>query len=340
MWYGHAETTMWKQPDLPDGFGERMLQLGLAQTYDGSGWCFVESSVSAGVKRSDRRLDLGLRNKLALSTAYSGEAWNPEYRLDLVCAARRPPPMAPEGIVEELRGKKFTSNADVEVVAGLYRSYFEGIRSTATRLQFAGLRWGDAEVVQLAAVLPQFTRVTRLDLMDNEIGPTGARALAPRVAHGPLRTLNLLCNRLDVKSATLLAAVAKHRGIALCGFTLDDTNVVLEGGSGFWSTRCLMPPDAILLASDLSQPSITGSLTNLSLTSNEEMGGDSKVHGLLMSLDGAKVLAAAIAANTSLTRLDISYTGLWHGSTGLQLIRDAWTETGRDRTNLIDRQCR
>ena len=38
MWYGHAETTTWMQPDLPTGFGERMLALGLAETYDDSGW--------------------------------------------------------------------------------------------------------------------------------------------------------------------------------------------------------------------------------------------------------------------------------------------------------------
>ena len=31
---------MWMQPDLPEGFGERMAALGLAQTYEESGWCF------------------------------------------------------------------------------------------------------------------------------------------------------------------------------------------------------------------------------------------------------------------------------------------------------------
>ena len=46
IWYGHAETVMWMQPELPEGFGERMAELGLAETYETSGWCFVESSVS------------------------------------------------------------------------------------------------------------------------------------------------------------------------------------------------------------------------------------------------------------------------------------------------------
>ena len=44
LWYGHAETVMWMQPDLPEGFGERMAALGLAQTYEESGWCFSPRS--------------------------------------------------------------------------------------------------------------------------------------------------------------------------------------------------------------------------------------------------------------------------------------------------------
>ena len=37
MWYGHAATVMWMQPDLPEGFGERMAAIGLAETYEASG---------------------------------------------------------------------------------------------------------------------------------------------------------------------------------------------------------------------------------------------------------------------------------------------------------------
>ena len=258
MWYGHVETTIWMQPDLPDGFGERMLQLDLAQTYDTSGWCYVESSMSAGIKRGDRRLNLGLRTERALSQAYGGDAWTPEYRLDFVCTARRPPPMAPEAVAEELRngGKKFTSNADVEVVAELYRSYFEGISSTATHLDFAGLRWADPEVTQLAAVLPRFTSAARLDLAENLVGPDGAAALAPALADSLLTSVNVLCNQLDRKSAKMLAAVAKQKGFSLCGIEPEDTTANFESHS-------LTPADAILLASDLSQARVTGSLTKL-----------------------------------------------------------------------------
>ena len=181
MWYGHEATVVWMQPDLPQGFGERMAEMGLAQTYEASGWCFVESSVSAGVKLNDRRLNLGLRTDRALGNAYGGSTpWVSEARLDQVCAARRPPPMPPEGVADTLRGggKKFTNSADVEVVVELYRSYFEGVASTATQLIFGKLGWGDLEALQLAHVLPRYGRVTSLDLSENQIGASGASDLA------------------------------------------------------------------------------------------------------------------------------------------------------------------
>ena len=39
IWYGHRESVMWMQSKLPEGFEERMRSLGLAETYDNSGWC-------------------------------------------------------------------------------------------------------------------------------------------------------------------------------------------------------------------------------------------------------------------------------------------------------------
>ena len=44
VWYGHAHALTWVQRDLPDGF--------VGTTYDGSGWCFVEASLSAALSSS------------------------------------------------------------------------------------------------------------------------------------------------------------------------------------------------------------------------------------------------------------------------------------------------
>ena len=73
--------------------------------------------------------------------------------------------MSPESVGAQLRSgtKKFTNSADVEVVAELYRSYFEGVTSTATSLVFAELKWSDSEVEELALLLPRFVSVTKIE---------------------------------------------------------------------------------------------------------------------------------------------------------------------------------
>ena len=54
----------------------------------------------------------------------------------------------------------------------------------------------------------------------------------------------------------MLAEVAKQKGISLCGIQRDQTTADFSN----WN---LEPPDAILLASDLSQAGVTGSLTEM-----------------------------------------------------------------------------
>ena len=178
IWYGHAETVMWMQPDLPDGFGERMAGLGLAETYEGSGWCFVESSVSAGVKHGDRRLNLSLRTERAMGCAYGNDFIVTRNCLNRVCSAQRPPPRDPEWVAQELRtAKKFTGKGDVPVVEAMYRDYFEGVASTAIVLNFSELQWGDAEAATLALVLSHYACIVTLDLSRNQIGIDGAQHL-------------------------------------------------------------------------------------------------------------------------------------------------------------------
>jgi hypothetical protein len=74
--------------------------------------------------------------------------------------------------------------------------------------------------------------------------------------NGSLTVTNLLGNRLDAESAKMLAEVAKQKGISLCGIPRDQT-------IADFSKQNLKPPDAILLASDLSQAVVTGALTEV-----------------------------------------------------------------------------
>ena len=88
------------------------------------------------------------------------------------------------------------------------------------------------------------------------IGPAGVQLIAEALrtsVTGALTVTNLLGNQLDAESANLLAEVAKQKGISLCGIQRDQT-------TADFSEWCLKPPDAILLASDLSQAVVTGAL--------------------------------------------------------------------------------
>jgi hypothetical protein len=85
----------------------------------------------------------------------------------------------------------------------------------------------------------------------------GITAIADALrVNGGLTVTNLLGNRLNKKSAKMLAEVAKQKGISLCGIRRDQT-------TADFSKQNLKPPDAILLASDLSQAVVTGALTEV-----------------------------------------------------------------------------
>ena len=85
----------------------------------------------------------------------------------------------------------------------------------------------------------------------------GINAIADALrANGGLTVANLLGNQLDAESAKKLAEVAKQKGISLCGIRRGQT-------TADFSRKDLEPPDAILLASDLSQAVVTGALTTI-----------------------------------------------------------------------------
>ena len=175
VWYGHETTVCWMQTELPPGF---RFDEGIAQTYDESGWCFVEAAISAGLKVGKRRLDLAKRTETAMGCAYGGP-WNSECMLEGVCAAARLPPLLPDEVRRRLeQEKKFTAKADVGVVDGLYRDLFGGAADSAMQLDFSGLGWGEAEAKQLEVVLPHFTQLKTLDLSENKLGAAGASAIA------------------------------------------------------------------------------------------------------------------------------------------------------------------
>ena len=111
--------------------------------------------------------------------------------------------------------------------------------------------------------------------------------------------------------------IRDRKGISLCGIRRDQTT------ADFFNKR-LDPPDAILLASDLSQAVVTGGLTALNLSSNSlkdegvnavceaiQSNKETKLASLNFSYNsigpvGANAVAAMVAVTGALTALNLS----------------------------------
>jgi Ran GTPase-activating protein (RanGAP) involved in mRNA processing and transport len=142
------------------------------------------------------------------------------------------------------------------------------------------------------ALCVESVSLTLLDLIGNKLGPTGANALAPGLAGGSLTAINVLDNQLDAASIKTLANIAHPKGLSLCGG-------ILRGQATAKYSKYQLDPgvgtaDAILLASDLSLPIVSGSLTDLDL-SRSTIGSE-----------GAMALGHSLRGNTALTSLNLS----------------------------------
>jgi hypothetical protein len=133
------------------------------------------------------------------------------------------------------------------------------------------------------------------------------------LVNGGLTVTNLLLNQLDAESAKMLAEVAKQKGISLCGIRHDQT-------TADFSDKFLELPDAILLASDLSQAVVTGGLTSLDLSSNELCGLDRYGRGTYTA-EGITAIADALRVNGALTDCNLRFN--YMGEAGEASIRNA-----------------
>jgi hypothetical protein len=116
--------------------------------------------------------------------------------------------------------------------------------------------------------------------------------------NGGLTVANLLYNELDVESAKMLAEVAKQKGVSLCGIQRDQT-------TADFSHSLYEPPDAIMLASDLSQAVVTGGLTSINLSGNQLCGirTDRRGQHGTYTAEGITAIADALRVNGALTEV-------------------------------------
>jgi len=175
--------------------------------------------------------------------------------------------------------------------------------------------------------------LTSVNLEANSIGDDGAKAIAEALkvnAVVVLKNCNLLKNRFDVKSATMLAKIATEKGIMLSGMTRDQRLANFSGQN-------LQPADAILIASDLKFMAV---VTTVDLRFNS-IGDDGakaiaealKVNAVLITLnlysnnigdEGAIAIAEALKVNAVLTKLY-----LWNNNLG-DHVADAGEKAVRD----------
>ncbi|KOO27307.1 hypothetical protein Ctob_002294 [Chrysochromulina tobinii] len=160
--------------------------------------------------------------------------------------------------------------------------------------------------------------VETLDLSGKQLRSEHAVVIACLIGvNGALTVTNLLGNRLDAESAKMLADVAKQKGISLCGIRRDQIKTD-------YSWKKLKPPDAILLASDLSQAVVTGALTSINLSYNQLCGiwtddyGDEQG---TYTAKGITAIAHAMRVNGALTKCDLRGNDM--GEEGNASIRDA-----------------
>lgn len=192
VWYGHTKNTVLIQSHLPPGFN--------GPAYDQSGWCFVESAMSSVIKSTWNRYDLG---KLMLD--------NGTLSVDLFRArTERRPPQTPEKVGHILKNDKvFTNSSDANVVAGIYKRFFDEL-ATAKTLSFTLLRWNAENMRDLGDCLPRFKLLSELDLSFNLLEDHGAEVLADAIqVNTSLKDLNLGCNKIGDKGAVALAEALK-----------------------------------------------------------------------------------------------------------------------------------
>jgi Ran GTPase-activating protein (RanGAP) involved in mRNA processing and transport len=137
------------------------------------------------------------------------------------------------------------------------------VNGALTKLSLAQNQLKEEGTKAVCEALEQNTTLKELDISgigygNRNIGRTvGVKHVAKMLGvNGALTVVNLLGNHLDLESAKMLVQVAKQKGISLCGIRRDQT-------TADFSNKYLEPPDAILLASDLSQAVVTGSLTQV-----------------------------------------------------------------------------
>lgn len=179
--------------------------------------------------------------------------------------AARLPPAHPDRLVRLLETKAFTSpKADRPLVCRLYRETILSVLGEAEKLSLGECGWGDAEVNELAEVLPMCLRCTKLNLGKNSFADEGAAAIAAAAHALPaLTVLALNDNRIGDDGVSALCDAAARPG------------ALLELRHAFLMNNLVADTGCLALAAALDAGALP-SLTELQLEGNPATGVASK----------------------------------------------------------------
>ncbi|KAL1500092.1 hypothetical protein AB1Y20_012766 [Prymnesium parvum] len=289
MLAAHQHTVLWIQSGLPPRFDASLA------SYEDSGWCHTEASLSALLKPSDHRLDLARRDKEA---TYAQLVAN--------CLARRPPPSLPESVAGTLRReKKFSVDDDLAVASALYDSLFKAAAPAMTELRLANVGWTTHQLAGLAANAAHFPQLRAVDLSRNKLTAAADGALlAQLVAHGVTR-LELSENKLHQEAKGALAA--SLAGGRLAELRCTALHLTADLATLEVTRKGLNDGDALLVASAMG--SFMRGLTLLDLAGNQLAGVDGGGQGT-HNLAAVQALFSAIAAAGSLSQVILSSNNL------------------------------
>ena len=174
-------------------------------------------------------------------------------------------------------------------------------------------------VAPLTCCMPLTCMFAQLDLSANRLEPEVAKALASALVTSSLMVANMLYNNLNVESAKMLTEAVKDKGISLCGIRPDQSSADFRDSVGATILRTLAPHDAILLGSDLSQASVSGSFTSIG-------EGGLNLKGSKLGDEGWGAIFQGVCSNRNSKIASIDTTNESIGPAGAVLVATALRE--------------
>jgi len=220
--YMHQHITVLVASKLPAGYPTGYAadeNANTAECFD-RGWMFAELAWSTLIKRPELVLNLGKLSGHEISRA--------DLTKSCMMTDERPPPMTPAEVAMVLEAKQFAdAERDRPLVTCLFSEVCTRMLRRVRTLQFASLRWGDAEATQLCRLLGTgaCVHLETLHLSGNRFTDIGLAAVTGLVSSGVLPALSLITT--DRPNYSDLRKACEAREVLLAKPEVSQTN----GGS-------------------------------------------------------------------------------------------------------------